>query len=418
MRRFFTRPALLVAALALLAAACGGDSTADSSTTSVPGDSSSTTSTTVPPVATSTTEAPVDSSTSSTTTSTTQPADPPLVVQGDRNETVEAFQFLINCNGFGDLEVDGAYGPATQGAIDASQVNLGRPATGVAGEQLLAELSRGCAQKRRIDGDGEVIVVGNTSPEDPEQFSIALLAGSTLDIVVTPAAEADVAVKDPDGAEMPSDGQRWTIDTTQDYTIEVITPQDAVTFTLTLTIAAAAQTTGDWILETNGINYRGTKLALGDDADTVINRIFDFLGHGVRGVYDEFDTGWYAITDPQDLGLRGILIEGLAFLFYGPDPVNTDTPETLARVRFVGPTLDAAGEPRPDDYVTTAEGITVGDTLADLKAAYGGGVSAGSNANEHYYRYSDGGGVLCFYFGAAAPDDFDPIIEIATQCRS
>ena len=64
-----------------------------------------------------------------------------------------------------------------------------------------------------------------------------------------------------------------------------------------------------------------------------------------------------------------------------------DRPETLARVRFEGPSDDADGNPRPDNYVTTAEGITVGDTLADLKVAYGSNVGSGSSSEQAYYRW-------------------------------
>jgi hypothetical protein len=175
---------------------------------------------------------------------------------------------------------------------------------------------------------------------------------------------------------------------------------------------------GDWILATDGVIYRGTKLALGSNAQTVIDSIFDFLGHGVRGAYDEFDTGWYTITDPHDMGLRGIFIEGFAFLFFGPDPNNPDRPETFVRHRFVGPSDDAEGNPRPADYATTAEGITVGNTLADLTDAYGSVVSPGSNSEEHYYRLAYSTGDLCFYFGEEAPTEASPIIEIASECRS
>jgi len=112
-----------------------------------------------------------------------------------------------------------------------------------------------------------------------------------------------------------------------------------------------------------------------------------------------------------------VFIEGLAFLFYGPDPNNPDRPETLARIRFEGPSDDAAGNPRPEDYVTTSEGITVGNTLAQLKAAYGSSVKSGSNDDEHYYRFSDSRGDLCFYFGGSEPGNNTQIVEIATECR-
>jgi hypothetical protein len=119
------------------------------------------------------------------------------------------------------------------------------------------------------------------------------------------------------------------------------------------------------------------------------------------------------------MGLRGVFIEGLAFLFFGPDPNNPDRPETFVRHRFVGPSVDADGNPRPDDYVTTAEGITVDHTLADLKAAYGDRVKSGSNSKEHYYRFADSGGELCFYFDTEdEPTDSASITEIASECRS
>ena len=108
---------------------------------------------------------------------------------------------------------------------------------------------------------------------------------------------------------------------------------------------------------------------------------------------------------------------GFAFLFWGPDPANPDRPETLARIRFEGANPDGEGNERPVNYVTTPLGITVGHTLGDLKTAYGTTVSAGSNANEHWYRYTEAGGELCFYFGSGTPTDASEIVEIATECR-
>ncbi len=68
--------------------------------------------------------------------------------------------------------------------------------------------------------------------------------------------------------------------------------------------------------------------------------------------------------------------------------------------------------------MTTSAGITVGDSLSELKAAYGDAADDGSNDNEYFYRLSDSGGTLCFYFGADEPGDSDAITEIATECRS
>ena len=413
MRRIVCRPATWVTGLAVLLASCGGSGVPPA------------TSTTAPASVTSSTEAAADTTTTiSTTTSapveTTLAGGPPLAAEGDHNETVEAFQFLLNCNDFGDLTVDGVFGPATLAAVEAAQDSLGRQVNGTPDEETLAELSRSCSETRRLANDEVAVVVGNAAPEDPEVFPIALLSDSTLTVTVTQGTGVIVTVTGADGSEATSQGQSaWVIDTTQDYLIEVGSPSGPVTFGLTVEVAAGVRETGDWILATDGVTYRGTKLALGGDAQTVIDQVFDFLGHGIRGAYDEFDTDWYTITDPSDMGLRGIFIEGFAFLFFGPDPNNPDRPETFVRHRFVGPTVDGAGNPRPDNYATTAEGITVGDTLADLKAVYGSRGAAGSNSEEYYYRLTDSGGELCFYFDTPdEPTDYTPIAEIASECRT
>jgi len=408
MRRILRRPSLVGTALALVLASCGGN-TADTTTTAPPDTAATTTSTVA------------DTTTTTSSSTTTLPASgPPLAVQGDHNETVEALQFLLNCNGFGELTVDGAFGPATLAAVQAAQTGLGLAANGEPDDETMAGLSRGCAESRRIEGDGVITVVGNAGPLDPEIFQVALLSGTTMAVTVTRGTGLAVAVLGADGTEIPVEGQStYQIDRTGDYVIEVSSPSGPVTFTLAVNVTTGTPGLGEWVLATNGITYRTTKLSLGDDAETVIDHIFDFLGHGIRGVYDEFDTDWYAITDPQPLGLRGIRIEGFAFLFFGPDPVYPDAPETLERIRYTGPGNDAEGNPRPDDYVTTAKGIAVGDTVADLKAAYGAAVTLGHNSNEYYYRLTDSGGELCFYFVTAdAPTDFSPISEMATECRA
>ncbi len=414
MRRLLRRSITLVTALAVVVAGCSGDAApvATTSTTAV-------TTTTAPPVTVATTSTTVAEPTTTTTTTEPEPEldNRTLATQGDTNETVEAAQFLINCYGIADLTVDGAFGPATRAAVEAAQASIGQTADGVIDDELVRALSRSCAESRRLTGGGELTVVGNTAPEDPEVYTVALLGGSTLGVTVAGGDGVVLALAGADGSEVPqSDDGTWEVESSQDYLLTVISGEAPVTFTLTVILAAAAGG-GGWILATDGISYGDTKLSLGDDAETVIDKILDFLGHGVRGSYAEFDTGWYAVTDPGDMGLRGVFIEGLAFLFYGPDPNNPGRPETLERIRFEGPSDDASGEPRPTNYVTTAEGVTVGHNLAHLESAYGDRVKPGSNSEEHYWRFADSGGELCFYFGASAPTDGSLIIEIATQCR-
>lgn len=406
--------ATLIAVVAMVVASCrGGDDTAGTATTGEGGDTTASSPTTSPPTTTST--VPPET----TTTSTTVPSGPPLAVQGDSNEVVEALQYLLNCNGFGELTVDGAFGPATLAAVQAAQTALGRQANGEPDDETLAELSRDCRQPRRLEADDVVTVVGNAAADDPEFFTIALLSNSTIAVDFIEGTGLTAVLTGADGSEVLLRGTTpWEIETTQDYVLQVETGAQPVTFTMQVEVADVERQLGDWILATDGVIYRGTKLALGSDAQTVIDSVFDYLGHGVRGAYDEFDTGWYATTEPSEMGLRGIFIEGFAFLFFGPDPNNPDRPETFVRHRFVGPSDDAEGNPRPANYATTAEGITVGDTLADLRAAYGSQVTPGSNSEEHYYRLSYSTGVLCFYFGSDEPADLSPILEIASECRS
>lgn len=406
------RSVLLVLALALVVAACNGDdddaAPTTSSSTTLADDSSTTSSSVVV-------------TTSTTTTTTTLPKGEILAVRDDTDDDkVASLQWLLNCNGYGDLTIDGAYGPATAEAVATAQTDLGRAVDGDRiDEDTFAELSRNCFETRRLEPDDETIVVENAAPGDPAEFSIALEKDDRLTVTLLSGAGATAALRTDSGIVVPpNDDGTWTIEATADHVIEVSSDLDPVTFSISITVEEGVVALGQWILRTDGITYDDTDLDIGDDADTVIDHIFDFLGHGVRDAYEEFDTGWYEIEDPQSLGLRGILIENLAFLFFGPHSGEPDRPETLDRIRYEGPSEDAEGNPRPDDYVTTAEGITVGDTLADLQSAYGSNVDAGSNSEEHYYRYTDSGGELCFYFGSDEPDESDQIIEIATECRS
>jgi hypothetical protein len=335
--------------------------------------------------------------------------------EGDRSDTVAAVQFLLNCNG-ADIAVDGVFGPGTRAAVEAAQEQLGVAVDGIVGNETIAALSRGCSESRPIEGEGEIALVGNADPNDPELFALALVEGTTL--TVTAGTAFTITLTDADGSEVvPESRGTWIVPTSGEYLLELAPSTGPANFEITLDVAAPQPELGDWILATDGITYGDTTLAIGDNADTVIDHVFDFLGHGIRGRYDEFDTGW--VDEPDTVGLRGIFIEGLRFLFFGPHPGEPDRAETLERIRFQGPTLDAGDEPRPEHYVTTAEGVTVGDTLVELLAAYGDDVRAGSNDEEYYYRYTDSGGELCFYFDTEEePDDLSVISEMATECRN
>ena len=397
------RPVLLAVALALVAASCGDDNAATTT------GATTTSATTVP-------EPTTTSSTEPTTTTTPLPSSPVLAREGDHSEMVATIQFLIQCAGYADLNADGAFGLGTKTAVQAAQTALGFGTDGIVTEDLFAALTRACTEDRPITPAATAVsVISYVSPGDPNTFPISLLFGSTLTVTVASGAGVSVLVKDVDGNALGSeDGTTFPIAETATYTIEVSTEDEPTMFTLAVAVDAGAGA-GDWILTTDGIAYKGTKFTLGAPAGPMITKIFEFLDHNVRSNFEEFDTGWH---DPGQDGYRGIMIEGMAFLFYGPYPANPGRPETFARVRYLGPSFDKDGNPRPAGYVQTRSGITVGNTLAELITTYGGQVHSGSNADEHYYRYGAADGTeVCFYFGESAPTDSTKITEISTECR-
>jgi peptidoglycan hydrolase-like protein with peptidoglycan-binding domain len=404
MARTVRTPALV--ALALVAAACGGN-TADTTTTT---EATTTTVSTLPATTT---------STGPTTTTTTMPPSPVLATEGDDNEIVAAFQFLLNCGGYGDLTVDGEFGAGTTTAMQDAQEALGFDPTGDPTEDFFIALNQLCPQTRSVEfGEDATVarVFGHTSALDPENFSIPLIFGSTLSVTVVSGVGAIATVWDAMGTPLESeDGINFLIEETGDYRIEVSTAEDPTLFTIEVEVTSIAEA-GQWIITTDGIAYEDTEFLLGTSAGPMITKIFEFLGHGVRSGFGEFDTGWNAAGQE---GFRGVFIEGIAFLFIGPNAENPGRPETFARVRYVGPSFDAEGNPRPAGYVQTLSGITVGHTLEDLIDTYGTSVRSGSNSDEHYYRYGAAdGSEVCFYFGEDAPDDDDKILEISTECRS
>jgi hypothetical protein len=184
--------------------------------------------TTVPP----STVAATSSTTSSSTTTTTAPPTPngPAIAhEGDRNETVEALQFLINCNGYAQLTVDGAFGPASLAAVEAVQLDLGREVTGAPDDETLAILSRGCSEDRRVSiddaDDGEQIVVGNVAEGDPDLYFIRASEGERMSVVLeTELGGAVVNVRSTDGGAVGTGGSAvWAvdIDSTSDYLVEI-----------------------------------------------------------------------------------------------------------------------------------------------------------------------------------------------------
>lgn len=193
---------------------------------------------------TTTTDTTVATTTTSSSTTTTQPpaaSGPAIAREGDTNEVVFAIQFLMNCAGYGPLEVDGAFGPATAAAIEEMQADLDREVTGEPDDFTLALLSRACADSRRLAlGSGAVAAVGNVSVADPDTYFVEADEGDRLAFLVqSTTGEARVQVRDPDGDPVgESTVAAWALDltVTQDHVITVATIGDATSYTLTASV--------------------------------------------------------------------------------------------------------------------------------------------------------------------------------------
>jgi peptidoglycan hydrolase-like protein with peptidoglycan-binding domain len=174
------RPAVALLAVVLFATACGGDEAA--------------TTTTLPP----TTASASTTTTGAPTTTTTEPQPPGFILRGETGPYVEALQFLLNCSGYGPLEMDGRFGPATAGAVEQAQDDLEAPVTGEPTEETFAALSRACGELRNLPAlGGEVVAraAGNATRDDADRFTIRAEQAQTMRITVDAPSTIDVTVQ-------------------------------------------------------------------------------------------------------------------------------------------------------------------------------------------------------------------------------
>lgn len=213
--------------MTLAAAACTGGTAIDTTTTAAP--TTAATTTTTQPITTTTTEPLIQNG-------------PAIVGDGDRNEIVAAVQSLLNCNGYGELTVDGVYGPNTQSAIESLQRDLGRVVTGGIDDGAFAELARNCDETRRValDDATQAAVVGNTAAPDPDGYFVRVDEGQTLTVTVSSVTgEARVAVRGVDGTSFgqpPSVAVATEAPSTQDYLVEVTTDGEATRYEAVLSL--------------------------------------------------------------------------------------------------------------------------------------------------------------------------------------
>jgi len=352
----------LVLTLTLVAAACGDDST--TTTTAVPGE----TSTTVTTDATSTTVTIA----ATTTTTTTQPAGPvangpALVTEGDVNETARAFQWLLNCNGYGPLTEDGAYGQASRTAMEAAQTDLNREATGSPDDETLALLSRSCADTRPVtieDHDfGSLEVVGNASPDDPDVLSIRIAEGDQMSISVAAGDGVTFDVLNSAGMEIGTksgDGSWETIfSAAGDYLIQV-SALAPTTFQIDLQFFKSDAPVDEVRLTHNGLlvgpdeYFVGEQGFVGDDVDRVIVALTVALGPPSN------DSGWEQHPLIDGAESRFVFWENFSLFFDDLELPGLGAVRHFGSYSYIGP---------PAGIFTVMDGITVGNTAGEVIAA-------------------------------------------------
>lgn len=333
------------------------------------------------------------STTSSSTTTTTEALTangPAIMTEGERNETVEAFQFLANCSGYAQLTVDGAFGPATLTAVETVQTELGREVTGAPDDETFALLSRSCSDDRRVtideEDEGEQVVVGNVADGDPESFFIRADEGERMSVVVNDGRGAVVNVRSAAGGAVGTGGSAaWAadIDSTGDFVVE-ISSVAPVTYVATFALATLdpdevdAADEGTVLIDDLDNTVSATCLDTGGDgsyvAETALGHLIvstdrpgDFavtrggVGAAVEFVFSDGSPGYYGFS--MDLEVEvGDQIEGTGIVFLQGDG-NSDEPLGVA-FNFERSVIPCEGT-EGTSVVLTANGLGIIDFGAE-----------------------------------------------------
>lgn len=335
------------------------------------------------------TSAPTTTSTSSTIPVTTttdggrvtlEPNEAPFITQGDGGAYVEALQFYLVCTGHEEpapgalVTVDGNFGPLTADAVAWYQAELRRIPTGDPDEATFWSLARDCADERALTfPPGEVVtdVAGSAGPGDPETFIFDGASGQILSLNVT-EGDVTVTILGPDGEEVDATVEEGFIEAelagAVSYTVRVNATNET-SFLMTAAVRSpnvVASDFGPMVLEPQGLGVA----AFGDDEVNTVAVISLVLGQPWE------DTGW---LDDEE-GCTGSN-RHVTWLIQADDPPGTDHPAFLV-VDFTttgGAPYFSQYSYRSADLATldpiagglaTAEGISLGSTLAAFSDAY------------------------------------------------
>lgn len=348
-------------AVALVATAC----TASSATT---------TTTTAPP----TTMAPTTTAPPAGDTGFVSDGDV-FIPEGTRGPFVEAMQFYLVCAGHqtvGDegpeVTIDGAFGPITGDAVALFQAINGIIPTGEPSESTFALMARSCATARPVgfeEGATTTEVAGHTSPDDPDVLTIAGSAKQLLTLVVL-EGDVTVSVTGADGAEVQSATTPWEAElpAAQDYLIRVDAP-GGTSYRLSVGLRSSllvATDFGPMVLEPDGLAVS----SFGDEFENTMAVIELLLGSPL------IDSDWVADDARCDGTARHVtwIVQAAAGSSDHPAVLVIDFTQQGATTSFAQYTFRSFDLDALDAVVmqlTTAGGISLGDTFAELSEAHG-----------------------------------------------
>jgi len=302
-----------------------------------------------------------------------------FIPEGTRGPFVEAMQFYLVCTGHEtvgtdgpEVTVDGAFGPITGDAVALFQAINGIIPTGEPSESTFALMARSCATERPVGfeaGATTTEVAGNTTPDDPDVLTVPGAAKQLLTLVVL---EGDVTftVTGAEGTEVQSATTPWEAElpATQDYLIQVAAAADT-SYRLSVGLRSSllvATDFGPMVLQSNGIAVS----SFGDEFENTMAVIELLLGRPL------IDSDWVSDDPACDGTVRHVtwIIQAAAGSTNHPAVLviaftQQGAGTSFARYAFRSFDLDALDA--VVTQLTTAGGISLGDTFADFTAAHG-----------------------------------------------
>jgi peptidoglycan hydrolase-like protein with peptidoglycan-binding domain len=337
----------------------------------------------------STTTAPVASTLPATTTTTLgeyvklEPNGPVFLTEGDRNEYVEALQFLLVCTGHERITengpavtVDGVFGPITTAMVAYLQAEMRRVPTGSPDEATFASLARRCGATRTIEfpeDRNDLRIAGNVTPGDDDLLIVEGEAGRTLTVAIVEGT-VQFSVRDEEGNVLHDarDGSQWSAVISEDaeFRIRVISATTA-SYSLLIDYPPPPRVEIDFgplVLAPDGLGI----VDFGDEPISVIEVLTLLLGEPTT------DSGWEGGSINNCTGfnrhLRWVIdpaVSGNAnravFFAHFSDEGFSDT--SFAQWEYI--TLEADQVDVGAKELATAEGLSIGSSITEFTTLYG-----------------------------------------------